>query len=113
MAAGERARRRAEREREAAAAAAVRAAEAEKVARRRRRVERLTGWLPRPHSRQSGTLAARRRHSAGLAIAFVLAVNLMFWLAGTGWAARALVLLLSLLATPIVLHLMSKRPLHG
>ncbi len=110
MAAGERARRRAEREREAAAAAAVRAAEAEKEARRRQRRDRLTGWLPRGRGAQSGTLAARRRHAAGMVVAFVLVVNLLFWLAGTGWAARALVLLLSILATPIVLHLMSRRP---
>ena len=44
-------------------------------------------------------------------LAFVFTVNLLFWLASDGWAARALVVLLSLLATPIVLHLMSRRPL--
>ncbi len=110
MAAGERARRRAEREREAAEAAAVRAAEAEKAARRQERRDRLTRWLPRGRPGQSGTLAARRRHAAGLVLAFVFAVNLLFWLAADGWAARAMVFVLSLLATPIVLHLMSRRP---
>lgn len=113
MAAGERARKRAEREREAAAAAAVRAAAAEKEARRQQRVARLTGWLPRRRPGQSGTLAARRRKSAGLVLAFVFAVNLLFWLADDRWALRTLVLLLSLLATPIVLHLMSRRPPNG
>jgi hypothetical protein len=110
MPAGERAKRRAEREREAAAAAAVRAAEAEKEARRRARRDRLTGWVPRGRGAQTGTLAARRRHAGGMLVAFVLTVNLLFWLADDRWAVRALVLLLSILATPIVLHLMSRRP---
>ena len=113
MPAGERARLRAERERLAAEVAAERAAEAERAARRRERRDRLTGWIPQRRPGQSGTLAARRRKAGGLVLALVFAVNLMFWLASDGWAARALVLLLSLLATPIVLHLLSRKPPHA
>ncbi len=93
----------------AAEVAAERAAEAEKAARRRQRRDRLTGWLPRPAAGQSGTLAARRRRAAGWCWRSCSPSTCSFWLAATGWAARALVLLLSLLATPIVLHLMSRK----
>ncbi len=105
----ERARRREERERAVAAAAAERAAEAERQARREARRSSLTRWLPRTSSGQSGTLAARKRQQKGLVVAFVVAVNVLVWLGTDAWPLRALVLLLSVLVTPIVASLVSRK----
>lgn len=109
MAAGQRARRREERDRLAAAAAAEREATAARQARRDSRRETLTGWVPRPAPVESGTLAARRRQRNGLVVAFVIALNVLVWLGTTEWAARAFVLLLSVLVAPIVVSILNRK----
>jgi Flp pilus assembly protein TadB len=111
MPAGERARRRAERERVAAAAEAERRAVAERQARRAARRTALARVVPGSSGRssgQTGTLAARRRQQTVLTVAGVVAVNALLWLGTGDWAARAFLLLLSLLVTPIVVHLVTK-----
>ena len=109
MAAGERARRREERDRAVAVETAAREAAATRQARRDARRTALLGWVPRPAPVESGTLAAKRRQRTGLVVAFVLAVNVLVWL-GTGeWAARVLVLLLSVLVAPIVLSILNRK----
>jgi Flp pilus assembly protein TadB len=109
MAAGERAKRRAERERLAAEAAEARRVEAERQARRAARRTALTRWLPRARPGQSGRLAEKRRQQTVLVVAGVVALNFLLWLGTSDWAARALFLLLSLLVTPIVVHLATKK----
>ncbi len=101
----ERARRRAEREREAATRAAAQAAAAERAERRAARRRALTRFLPARHSRQSGSLAERRRQQAGATVAMVLGLNLLVWIFFDDWAARAMVAVVSLLVAP-VLHTM-------
>jgi Flp pilus assembly protein TadB len=105
----ERALRRAERERHAAEQEASRAAEAERQARRDARRSRLTRWFPSPGPAADGVLAARRRQQTGLVVALVVTVNVLTLLGTGSWAPRVLVLLLSVLLTPIVLSLMSRR----
>ena len=105
----ERARRREEREREAAAAAAERAAEAERAARRERRRRLLVGWVPTPAPAPSGTLAAKRRRSIGLVLTGVFALNVLVFLASDGWELRTVVLLLSVLLTPVATLLISQK----
>lgn len=104
----ERARRREERERELARAAAERAAEAERAARRARLRHRLVGWVPRPAPRVSGTLAARRRRDVGLVLVGVLALNALVLLASDGWGLPTVVLLLSVLLTPVATLLITQ-----
>jgi hypothetical protein len=101
----ERARRREEREREAAIVRAARAREAEKRERRAARNRAVRGLVPKRHSRQTGALAERRRRQAGVTIALVIAVNVLVWVFIPGWPARAMTLIVSLLAAP-VLHTM-------
>ncbi|WP_139981028.1 hypothetical protein [Nocardioides litoris] len=111
MAAGERARRRAQRERVAAAEAEARRVEAERRARRAARRELLTRWLPaRGRSgSQTGRLAVRRRQQTVLLVSAVVALNVLLWLGTSDPAARALLVLLSLLVTPIALHLVTRK----
>jgi Flp pilus assembly protein TadB len=107
--AGQRARRREERDRLAAEAAASRQAVAAKQARRESRRTALVGWVPTPAPVESGSLAAKRRQRTGLVLAFVLAVNVLVWL-GTGeWAARVLMLLLTVLVAPIVVSILNRK----
>ncbi len=105
----ERARLREERERQATLAAATRAAEAQKAAQRERRRQVLLGWVPRPAPAPSGTLAARRRRDIGLVLTAVFALNLLVFLASDGWALRTVVLLLSVLLTPVATLLISQK----
>ncbi len=105
----ERALRRAERERVAQELAAKRAAEAEAAARRARLKHRLVGWIPRPAPTPSGTLAARRRRDIGLVLVGVFALNVLVFLAADGWALRSVVLLLSVLLTPVATLLISQK----
>jgi hypothetical protein len=105
----ERARRREERERELAQAAAARAAEAERAARRDRRRQALFGWIPRPASAPSGSLAARRRRNIGLVLAGVFALNFIVFFGSDGWELRSLVLLLSVFLTPVATLLISQK----
>ncbi|WP_323791513.1 hypothetical protein [Nocardioides sp.] len=105
----ERARRREEREREVAAAAAARAAAAEQATRRRRRRQMLLGWIPRPAPAPSGTLAARRQRRIGLVLAGVFTLNVLVLFASGSWALPAVVLLLSILLTPVATLLISQK----
>ena len=59
--------------------------------------------MPRPAPVPSGSIAARRRRHAGLLLAGVVAVNLLVLLASDGWALPTVVVLLSLLLTPVAL----------
>lgn len=104
----ERARRREERERQAAIAEAARVVAAQKAVRSARRREVLLGWIPRPAPGPSGTLAARRRRSTGMVLAAVFGLNLVVFLASDGWELRSLVLLLSVLLTPVALLLLTQ-----
>lgn len=104
----ERARRREEREREVAAAAAERAAEAERAAQRQRRRRRLLAWVPRQAPTPSGTLAARAQRRVGLLLAGVFTLNALVVLASDGWALPSVVLLLSVLLTPIATLLITQ-----
>jgi hypothetical protein len=105
----ERQQRRAERQAAAAELAERRAAETERQARKDARHERLTrwltGWLPRPAARPSGTLAEKRRRQAGGTFAVLVAVNLLVFAFTRDWALTGLTLVASLLGAPIV-HMM-------
>ncbi len=101
----ERAQRRAEREAAAAAKAAERAAAAQKQARRDARVERLTGWMPKPAARPSGLLAEKRRRQAGATFAVLVAFNLLVFAFTRDFYVTGLTLVASLLGAPI-LHMM-------
>ena len=101
----ERQQRRAEREAAVAAAAAERAAAADRQARREARVERLTGWVPRPAARPSGLLAEKRRRQAGATFAVLVAFNLLVFAFTQDVYVTALTLVASLLGAPIV-HMM-------
>jgi len=101
----ERARRREAREREAGIVAAARAAEAERRERRDARKRAVTSRLPRRRAKTPGILAARRRRQVGSLVAMLLALNVLVWVFFPDWALRAMVLIVSLLAAP-VLHTM-------
>jgi Flp pilus assembly protein TadB len=101
----ERAQRRAEREAAAAALASQRAAAAEKQAQRQARMDKLTGWVPRPPARQSGLLAEKRRRQAGATFAVLFALNLLVFAFTRDWYFVAFTLVASLLGAPIV-HMM-------
>jgi Flp pilus assembly protein TadB len=84
---------------------AARASEAERRERRAERGRALRLRLPRRRSRRTGVLAARRRRQTGVTFALLVLVNLVVWLVFPEWPARAMVLIVSLLAAP-VLHTM-------
>jgi Flp pilus assembly protein TadB len=105
----ERKLRRLERERAAAATAAARAAEAERLARREAWVRVVTSRLPQRHSRQTGLLAERRRNQLGMTFALLAAVNVLVFAFSPEWSVRALVLVASLLAAPVVHTMMFSR----
>jgi len=104
----ERARRREAREKEAAIVAAARAAQAEKRERRAGRKRVLASRAPRRHSRQTGVLAARRRRRLRIIVAIAVALNALVWVLFPGWPMRVMVLIVSLLITP-VLHAVTSR----
>lgn len=101
----ERAQRRADREREATIRASAHAAEAERLERLSARKQALTAWLPRGRSRPTGIIAERRRQQVALTIALLVVVNVLIWVFVPQWSARAMALVVSLLAAP-VLHTM-------
>jgi Flp pilus assembly protein TadB len=109
MAAGERARRRDERDRVAAAATIERKAAAARQARRDRRRDRLTGWVPRPAPVESGTLAFRKRQRTGLIIAAVVSLNVLVVLGTDTWAPRVFFVLLCVLVAPIATFLINRK----
>jgi hypothetical protein len=101
----ERQQRRAVREAAQAAAAAERAAAAEKRARRDARKEKLTGWLPRRPTRQTGLLAEKRRRQAGGTFAVLVAFNLLVFAFTRDFYLTGFTLVASVLGAPIV-HMM-------
>jgi Flp pilus assembly protein TadB len=101
----ERAQRREARQREAAVVAAARARDAERRDRRRARSRALAARLPRRRSGQTGRLAERRRRQRGVTLASLVALNVLVWVFFEDWPTRAMVLVVSLLAAP-VLHTM-------
>ena len=105
----ERARRREARQKEAAIIAAARAAEAEKRERRDARSRAVRSRLPRGRKRQTGILAQRRRRQAGTTVALVLGLNVLVWVVFPDWPTRAMVLLVSLLAVPVLHTMMFRR----
>ena len=102
MPSGVRAKARAEREQQAAAAAAQRAAAQAALARRRVRRARLGRLLPSSVGRQTGTLAARRRLQGRLLILGLVVLNVLVWLLEPSGAIRALALVASVLAAPVL-----------
>ncbi|MFC4585568.1 hypothetical protein [Sphaerisporangium corydalis] len=107
----ERARRRAEREAARAREAARRAEREVRAARRRELRHRLVAVLPRPVrvARQGGLIARRRRaQNAVVTVLFVL-VQGAAWLLLSGWAARAGVLVVSLLMVPVLVTVVFDR----
>ena len=100
----ERAQRRAEREREQAIRAAARARADERTRRRTSRWQAVRSWLPQPRWRP-GALARRRRRQLGTTFAILVAVNVLVWFATNAWEPRAVAVMVSLLAAP-VLHTM-------
>jgi Flp pilus assembly protein TadB len=105
----ERARRREAREREAAIVAAARASQAERRERRAARGRALESRLPRRRPRPTGVLAARRRRQTGATVALLLVLNVVVWFVFPEWAARAMVLIVSLLAAPVLHTLLFRR----
>ena len=104
----ERARRRAEREREQAIRAAARARADERSQRRTSRWQRVRAWIPQPRWRP-GALARRRRRQLGATGAILVALNLLVWLVSTAWEPRAVALMVSLLAAPVLHTLLFRR----
>jgi hypothetical protein len=109
MPSGVRARARAERQRAAADAAARRARETAAAARRKARVDRLTGWLPRGSGRQSGAFAARRRTQVRVVVAALLALNIVLWFVTPSWTARLSAIALSVLIAPVLHTLLFRK----
>jgi ABC-type antimicrobial peptide transport system ATPase subunit len=105
----ERARRREEREREAAIVRAARAREAEKRERKVARSRRLSGLLPKRHSRQTGVLAERRRRQVSATAALLIGLNVLVWVFVPDWSVRALIVAVSLLAAPVLHTLLFRR----
>jgi Flp pilus assembly protein TadB len=104
----ERAQRRAEREREQAIRAAARAREEERRQRLSARRRALTAWLPSPH-RAPGVLAARRRRQVWATVALLLVVNVVVWVVTPLWEVRAVIVMVSLLAAPVLHTLLFRR----
>jgi Flp pilus assembly protein TadB len=102
MPSGVRAKARQERERQAAEAVAARTAAAARVARKRQRRARFVRLLPSRTGRQSGTLAARRRLQRRLLIVALIVLNILVWLLEPSGPIRALVLVASVLAAPVL-----------
>ncbi|MCD4534787.1 hypothetical protein LRP67_11895 [Nocardioides sp. cx-169] len=105
----ERARRREEREREAAVRAAARAATEERAERRAARRRRVASVLPRPRPQATGVLARRRRNQTLATLALVVLVNVVSFAFLEHWAARLLVIIVSVLAAPVLHTLLFRR----
>jgi Flp pilus assembly protein TadB len=109
----ERARRREEREREAAVRAAARAAEEERAERRAARRRALGSWLPQsqsqPRPRATGVLETKRRNQTLATLAVVVLANAASFAFLEHWAARMLVLIVSVLAAPVLHTLLFRR----
>ena len=105
----ERAQRREAREREAAIVAAARASTAERRERRAARSRAVRSRLPVRHSRQTGVLAARRRKQTGATVAMLLVLNVLVWVVFPEWAVRAMALIISLLAAPVLYTMLFRR----
>ncbi|MDH2428573.1 hypothetical protein [Sphaerisporangium sp. TRM90804] len=99
----ERARRRAAREAEQARQAEARAAREARRARRRELLGRFAAMVPKPVrvARQGGVMARRRRAQNAVVAGLFVLVQVLAWMLLSGWAARAGVLVLSLLLVPV------------
>ena len=89
--------------------AAARAAEAERRRAPRRPLRALRSRVPQRRRGPTGLLAQRRRRETGATIALLILVNLLVWLLTDGWAAPAMVLVVSLLAAPVLHTLLFRR----
>ena len=105
----ERAQRREAREREAAIVAAAKASAAERRERREARSRAVRSRLPVRHSRETGVLAARRRKQTGATVAMLLVLNVLVWVVFPDWAVRAMALIVSLLAAPVLYTMLFRR----
>lgn len=111
----ERARRRAAREHEAALRTSARAAQAERRERRAARSRAVaratTGRLPSRTrtGRPTGALARRRRTRWRVLLGLLVALNVLVWVSGGGWALRAATLVVSLLVAPVLAALLLRR----
>ena len=104
----ERAHKRAEREREQAIRAAARAREAERTQRAAARRRTLLSWVPTPR-RSPGLLAQRRRRQLAATVCLLLAFNVLVWIVSREWEVRALFVMVSLLAAPVLHTLLFRR----
>jgi len=104
----ERARRREEREREQAIRAAARARAAERAERAAARRRAVLGWVPTPR-RAPGLLAQRRRRQVTITVCLLLALNVLVWIVSRQWEARAVAVMVSLLAAPVLHTLLFRR----
>jgi Flp pilus assembly protein TadB len=105
----ERARRREERERLAAVAAAERRAAAERQARRDARKQSLTRFLPKSHSRQTGSLAEKKRREMIATVGVLVVLNILMFAVARDWALTALLVVVSVLGAPILYLMLFKR----
>ncbi len=105
----ERAHQRAERERVQAAESVRRARKQDRADRRRARRRRVTNAVPDLPSRRPGLLAARHRRRLWALTAGGLLIQLAAWIVVDSWGGRALVLLLTLFAAPVVWTLVFDR----
>ena len=85
--------------------AAARAGQAERRERQRDRRQALARVLPARRNRRPGVLAARSRRQRGVTAALLLGLNLLVWVVFPDWPTRAMAMVVSLLAVP-VLHTM-------
>jgi hypothetical protein len=105
----ERARRRAERERAAAVEAAARAKAAERERRRGGRTAPRRGPKARGRGRPGGVIARRRRAQNATIALLVIVTQVLAWAAFRSAQASLAVLVLTALATPVLVTLVLDR----
>ena len=105
----ERARRREERERLAAVAASERQAAALRQAKRDARKRAVTRFLPQSHSRQSGSLAERKRREMIATVGVLVVLNILMFAVARDWALTALLVVVSVLGAPILYLMLFRR----
>ncbi|MGZ4476717.1 MAG: hypothetical protein ACXVWW_13515 [Nocardioides sp.] len=102
MPSGVRAKAREERERQAAEAAAARVDAQARAARGQRRRARLARLLPTRTGRQTGAFARRRRIRIQVLLVGLVVLNVLLWFAEPSPSIRALALVASVLAAPVL-----------
>ena len=90
-------------------AAVTRAAAQERRDRRRARVSAVTSRLPRRTPRVAGVLAERRRRQLWATIMVLVVLNVVVWASFPAWSSRALTLMVSALAAPVLHTLLFRR----